>query len=132
MRDGHEERALELLGLRELRDHPSEPLAQERDLVRAPRLRDLHVVPARRDVFRRAGEHAHRLRQPSREPQEEQPGERDADREREREPAEERQPLLAQLRLRLRDDEPSERLGPLDELNRLRRREQPRGSRPEA
>ena len=54
--DRHEERTLELLRLGELRDHSTEALAQERDLVAAPRLRDLDVVAAGGDVLRRARE----------------------------------------------------------------------------
>ena len=50
--------------------------------------------------------------------------ERDPDREREREPPEQREPLLAELGDRLRDDEPAERLGSPLELDGLRGGEQ--------
>ena len=125
VRHGHEERTLELLGLGELRDHPTEALAQERDLVAAPRLGNLDVVAPGGDVLRRPGESPHGLGQTPREPEEEHGRERDADCEREREPAEKREPLLAQLGLGLRDDQPPERLGALDELHRLRSGDQP-------
>ena len=65
VRHGHEERALELLRLRELVDHPAEALAQERDLVSPSSLRDLDVVTAGGDVLGRAREHADRLGQPA-------------------------------------------------------------------
>ena len=125
VRHRHEERALELLGLGELGDHPAEALAQERDLVAASRLRDLDVVTSGGDVLGRARESPHRLREAAREPEEENRRECDSDGQREREPAEKRQPLLAQLGLGLRDDQPAEWLGALDELHRLGRRDQP-------
>ena len=125
VRHGHEERALELLRFCELVDHAAEALAQERDLVSPSSLRDLDVVPAGGDVLRRARQHADRLGQPARQPEEQEPRERDADREREREPPEQRQPLLAKLRLGLGDDQPAERLGALDELHRLRGGDEP-------
>ena len=65
VRDGHEERALQLLRLRELLDHPAEPLAQKRDLVATPCLRDLDVVAACRDVLGGARQHADGLGQPA-------------------------------------------------------------------
>ena len=87
--------------------------------------RDLDVVATGRDLLGRARERADGLGQTPRQPEEQEPGERHADREREREPAEQRDPLLAQLRLGLRDDEPAERLGALNELHGLRGRDQP-------
>ena len=113
VRDRHEERALELLGLGELVDHAPEAVAELRDLVAAPRLGDLDLVAPRRDLLRRAREREHRLGQPARQPPEEKSAERDPDRERERQPPEQRQPLLAKLGDRLRDHEPAERLGSL-------------------
>ena len=124
VRHRHEERSLELLRLGELRDHAAEPLAQEGDLVATARLRDLDVVATRGDLLGRARERTDGLGETPREPQEEETGERDPDRQREREPPEQRDPLLAQLGLRLRDDEPAERLGALSELHGLRSRDQ--------
>ena len=50
VRDGHEELALELLGLRELRGHLAEALGEVADLVAARAARDLDVVVPRRDL----------------------------------------------------------------------------------
>ena len=82
------------------------------------------VVAARGDVLGRQRQRAHGLGETPGEPQEEHAAERDADGEREREPAEQHQPLLAELGLGLRDDEPAERLRAVHELNRLRRGDQ--------
>ena len=120
VRDGHEERALELLRLGQLLDHAPEAIAELRDLVAAACLGDLDVVPSRRDVLCGAREREHGAREPVRQPPEERGPERDPDRERQREPSEQGQPLLTELRDRLPDDEMAERIRPLREANRLR------------
>ena len=81
------------------------------------------VVAARGDVLGRPRQRAHGLGETPREPPEEHAPERDADRECEREPAEQREPLVTELGLGLRDDEPAEGLRAVHELNRLRRGE---------
>ena len=133
VRDGHQERPLQLLGLRELVDHPPEAPGEERDLVASLGLRDLDVVPARGDVVRRAGQREDGLGEPPREPPEEDPAERDADREREREAPDSSPSHCSRSSVvGLRDDEPAERLRPADELHRLCGREQRPRRRPAA
>ena len=126
MRDRHEERALELLALGELGDHPSKTVAEQRDLVAAARIRDLDVVATGRDVLGRSSEGEDGLRESPGEPPEEHSGQADPDCEREREAPQEGQPLRAKLGHRLCDDEPTERLRPASEPNRLRGGDQPR------
>ncbi len=109
VRDRHQEGALELLRLGELGDHAPESIAQLRDLVGPSCGWNLHVVAARGDVLGRARQREHGVGKATREPPEENAAQRDPDRQRQREPAEKREPLLAKLRRRLRDDEPADR-----------------------
>ena len=94
------------------------------DLVAAPPGRDAHgVVPAPRSRRRRSTSAEHRPGDPAREPPGEQPGEQRADGDRDGEPPDERQPLVAQLGPRLRDDDRAERVALRLEPHRLGRRE---------
>ena len=79
------------------------------------------VVPGR-DLVGRFRQREHRARDPAREPPREEPGEQCADRDGDGEAGDERQPLVAQLGPRLRDDDRPEGLTLRLEAYRLQRR----------
>ena len=106
--DGHQEVALELLGLREPRGHLAEPVGQVADLATARHVRHLDVVVSLRDAVGGVRQRQHRPRDPAGEVEGERADDDEADEERDRQPREQRQPGLAQLGLRLRDDQIAE------------------------
>ena len=126
MRDGHEEVALELLGLAQAPRHLAEALGEVPDLRPARDVRHVDVVLPLRDLVRDARELEHRPRQATRQIRGEQHRDDEPREQRNREPCEQRQHARRQLVLRLRDDERAEEL--LPEVERARDRE-PRAGR---
>ena len=109
VRDGHQELALALLGGREPRRHLVEPLGEQADLVAAASGRDANRIVPLRDLVGRTGQRQHGAGDPARQPPRERAREQGPDAEGGCEPADERQPLVAQLGPRLRDDDRAER-----------------------
>ena len=79
-----------------------------RDLVAAPRLRQLDAVVAGRDLVGSLGELPQRRDEPARQVQPEQPGDDHPAAERDPEPLDQRDGAAVELRVRLRDDERTE------------------------
>ena len=110
MGDGHQEAPLALRSLRETLGHLAEPVGEMGDLVPRPNPWQLDVVAPLRHLVRGCRECEHRLREPSREVPEESGSDDQAAEERKPDTPDEHQPPVAELCLRLRDDERAERL----------------------
>ena len=94
VRDRHQEVALELLGLLQPRGHLAEPRREMSDLVPAPHRRDIHVVPALRDLVRRFGQRLDRLRDAPAEVKAERRGDSEAHEPGEQQPLDQRRPSV--------------------------------------
>ena len=123
VRDGHEEVALALLRLGEPGGHLAEAVGEVADLAAAGDARHLDVVVALRDLVGRVGEGEHRPGDPAREVEGERAHDHEREEERDREAREQRHPGVAQLRLRLGDDQVPEHR-PAARPDRVRRREE--------
>ena len=122
VRDRHQELALALLRRREAGGHLVEAVGKVRDLVAAAPHRDLNGVVSLRDLIRRLRERLHGPADPPREPRSEEPREEAPDGEGGGEPRDERQPLVANDVLGLRDDDRADCRPATLEPDRLRGR----------
>jgi hypothetical protein len=111
VRDPHQEVPLELVRLAETVGHLAEAVGHVADLA-ALMPRDIDLVVPLGNLVRRPREGQDRPRQSTRQVPGERPGDQDAAEQGEREPLEQRIEPVAQLGLRLGDDEQAER-GPL-------------------
>ena len=123
VRDGHQEVALELLRLGEPRGHLAEAVGEVADLATAGDARHLDAVVAPGDLVGRVREGEHGPGDPAREVEGERAHDHEREEERDREPREQRHPGVAQLVLRLRDDQVAEH-GRAARPDRVRGREE--------
>src|SRR5689334_22896388 len=123
VRDAHEEVALLTLRIRQTRCHLPEAAGKVPDLTAAADVWKVDVVASASDLVRGPGERQHGSRDAARQVPPEQSRDDDAAERRDREPLEQRDQLMVQLRLRLRNDQVAEHRSLRLELQGTRDRE---------